>query len=75
MAAVRTRAFWLERIAEAWRRRPVLWLSGVRRSGKTTLARALPGAEYLDCELPSVRRLLAPSCSTRSIGSETLRSS
>ncbi|MBI2206155.1 MAG: ATP-binding protein [Candidatus Rokubacteria bacterium] len=35
-----------------------MWLSGVRRSGKTTLARSLPDAEYLDCELPSVRRLL-----------------
>ena len=32
-----------------------MWLAGVRRVGKTTLARALPGARYLDCELPRVR--------------------
>jgi len=59
MDAISTRRFWLERIAAAWRRRSVVWLSGVRRSGKTTIARALPQAEYLDCELPSVRRVLA----------------
>jgi len=59
MMAFSTRRYWLGRIAEAWRRKSVLWLSGVRRAGKTTLARSIPGAEYLDCELPAVRRLLA----------------
>lgn len=59
MVAFRKRRFWLGRIAAAWRGRSVLWLSGVRRSGKTVLARSLEGAEYLDCELPSARRLLA----------------
>jgi predicted AAA+ superfamily ATPase len=59
MAAFRTRRFWLRLLDHAWRRRSVVWLSGVRRSGKTTLARALAQAEYFDCELPSVRRLLA----------------
>jgi len=59
MIAFRTRQFWLERLAAAWRGKSVVWLSGVRRSGKTTIARSLPRAEYLDCELPSVRRLLA----------------
>ncbi|MGH8703521.1 MAG: ATP-binding protein, partial [Burkholderiales bacterium] len=59
MVAFRTRQFWLERLAAAWRGKSVVWLSGVRRSGKTTIARSLPRAEYLDCELPSVRRLLA----------------
>jgi predicted AAA+ superfamily ATPase len=53
------RTFWLGRLAAAWRARAVVWLSGVRRSGKTTLARSLAASEYLDCELPSVRRLLA----------------
>jgi predicted AAA+ superfamily ATPase len=53
------RTFWLGRLAAAWRARAVVWLSGVRRSGKTTLARSLAAAEFLDCELPSVRRLLA----------------
>ena len=59
MNAISTRRFWLDSLAAAWRTRPVVWLSGVRRSGKTTLARALAKAEYLDCELPSVRRRLA----------------
>lgn len=31
---------------------------GVRRAGKTTLARSLPGAQYFDCELPRTRALL-----------------
>jgi len=59
MVAFRTRRFWLDRVAAAWRGRSVLWLSGVRRSGKTVLARSLERAEYLDCELPSTRRALA----------------
>lgn len=59
MVAFSTRHFWLGRLAQAWRRKSVVWLSGVRRTGKTTLARSLPRAEYLDCELPSVRRLVA----------------
>jgi predicted AAA+ superfamily ATPase len=56
---VRTRHFWLELIRRAWRSRSVVWLAGVRRVGKTTLCRSLPGAEYFDCELPRVRNLLA----------------
>lgn len=50
------REFWLNRIEQAWRERPVLWLTGVRRVGKTTLTRALPDVRYFDCELPRVRR-------------------
>lgn len=52
------RTFWLDRIEEALRSRSVLWLSGVRRAGKTTLCRDVPGAEYVDCELPRERRAL-----------------
>jgi hypothetical protein len=52
------RPWWRQRIDMAWRRRPVVWLMGVRRVGKTVLARSLPGSDYFDCELPSVRRLL-----------------
>lgn len=58
MIAFKERRFWLGQIAAAWRGKSVLWLSGVRRAGKTVLAQALKGTEYLDCELPSVRRLL-----------------
>ena len=52
------RRFWIERLERAWRRRSVVWLMGVRRVGKTVLCRSLPRTEYLDCELPRVRREL-----------------
>jgi predicted AAA+ superfamily ATPase len=51
------RHYWLKVIERAWRRKNVVWLSGVRRSGKTVLAQSLGrGVEYFDCELPHVRR-------------------
>ena len=53
------RKHWLDRIARAWSHRTIVWLSGVRRVGKTTLARMLPDAVYLNCDLPSVGRMLA----------------
>ena len=54
------RPFWLDRIEAAWRQAPVCWLSGVRRSGKTTLARSLDPARalYLDCDLPVVEEMV-----------------
>jgi predicted AAA+ superfamily ATPase len=52
------REHWIERIEQAWRRRSVIWLHGVRRVGKTTLCRSLEGVEYFDCDLPSVRERL-----------------
>ena len=52
------RHYWLEQIELRWRRRSIVWLHGVRRTGKTCLARSLPKAEYFDCELPRVRRAL-----------------
>ena len=52
------RPLWRDRIEDAWARRSLVWLVGVRRSGKTVLCRTLPSVEYLDCELPSVRRSL-----------------
>jgi len=35
------RPFWRQRIEDAWREAPIVWLCGVRRAGKTTLAREL----------------------------------
>jgi predicted AAA+ superfamily ATPase len=35
------RPFWQARIERAWRETPIAWLSGVRRSGKTTLGQSL----------------------------------
>ena len=52
------RPLWLKRIQQAWTRRSVVWLSGVRRVGKTTIARMLPDAVYVNCDLPSARRAL-----------------
>ena len=52
------RQFWHNRIETAWKRRSVVWLSGVRRVGKTCLCQTLPDMEYFDCELPRVRRLM-----------------
>ena len=40
-------------------RGPVVWLSGVRRVGKTTLAGMVPDAVQLNCDLPSTARALA----------------
>ena len=53
------RASWLRTIRAAWLRRPIVWLSGVRRVGKTTLAKMLGDAAYLNCDLPSTQRALA----------------
>jgi len=52
------RALWLKRIQQAWDRRSIVWLSGVRRVGKTTLTQMLPDAVYLNCDLPSTRQAL-----------------
>jgi hypothetical protein len=52
------RPFWLDRIAACWTKAPIVWLSGVRRVGKTTLAAALEDAELLNCDLPSTQQVL-----------------
>jgi predicted AAA+ superfamily ATPase len=53
---VKQRRFWQQAIEQAWSLRPVVWLRGVRRVGKTTLAQSLDRVRYFDCELPAVRR-------------------
>lgn len=50
------RPFWIQKIEEAWKHRSIVWLSGVRRVGKTSLAQELDKAIYFDCELPRVRQ-------------------
>ena len=52
------REYWREYIEQAWRQRPIVWLAGIRRAGKTVLARSLPQVRYFDCELPRTRRLM-----------------
>ncbi len=51
------RTHWEGRIESAWRGKPVVWLAGVRRSGKTTLCQGLKNITYFDCERPRVRRM------------------
>ncbi len=53
------RVSWINKIETAWQERSLIWLSGVRRSGKTYLSQSLDNIEYFDCELPRVRRMLA----------------
>lgn len=50
------RPFWRRRIEDAWREAPIAWLCGVRRAGKTTLARELGDERtlYVNCDLPAV---------------------
>lgn len=54
------RPFWTRRMEACWREAPVLWLTGVRRSGKTSLARSLDPERtlHLDCDLPSVEGMV-----------------
>lgn len=52
------RQFWQKRIEELWKDKSILWLSGVRRAGKTFLSRSLSNVEYFDCELPRTRRVM-----------------
>jgi predicted AAA+ superfamily ATPase len=52
------RPFWIKTIENAWRLRPIVWLSGARRSGKTTLSKMFDGITYMNCDLPSVGRRL-----------------
>ncbi len=52
------RPFWIHRIDTTWAKAPVVWLTGVRRVGKTTLARSYQDAMYLNCDLPSTAEQL-----------------
>jgi len=52
------RNFWIKKIEQAWQERSIVWLSGVRRVGKTCLAQSLENVEYFDCELPRIRRMI-----------------
>lgn len=69
----RSRGYWQRRIEEAWRKAPIVWLAGVRRVGKTTLARSLQGTVYINCDLPSsVERMADPERFLRSVDQRTV---
>jgi len=53
---MKIRTYWIKKIESEWNHRSILWLSGVRRSGKTVLCKSLENIEYFDCELPRTRR-------------------
>ena len=52
------RPIWIESIDLAWKKHSLVWMTGVRRVGKTTLAKMFTEAIYLNCDLPSVARKL-----------------
>ncbi len=52
------RPFWQDLIESYWQLRSIVWLMGVRRTGKTSLCQSIPNIVYYDCELASVRREL-----------------
>lgn len=53
------RPFWTNQVKEAWESRSIVWLTGVRRIGKTVLTRQINDVAYLNCDRPSTRRELA----------------
>lgn len=62
------RPLWSARLAAAWRQVSVIWLTGPRRVGKTVLAKSVPDAVFLNCDLPSVaERLGDPEAFYRSV--------
>ena len=62
------RGIWEERLERAWKQVPLVWLAGVRRVGKTVLARELGDSEFLNCDLPGeARRLEDPEAFFRSV--------
>ncbi len=55
---MKKRPIWINKIRQVWLKRPIVWLSGVRRVGKTTISKMFTDAKYLNCDLPSVVRIL-----------------
>ncbi|MCL5674590.1 MAG: ATP-binding protein [Candidatus Omnitrophica bacterium] len=49
------RPFWVQLIEKGWKETPIVWLAGVRRSGKTTLAKSFGSDKilYINCDLPA----------------------
>ena len=63
-----TRPIWMQRVEKAWQEVPLVWLAGVRRAGKTVLAKEFGDSEFLNCDLPGeVWRLEDPEAFFRSV--------
>jgi predicted AAA+ superfamily ATPase len=52
------RPFWINKVEKIWKKTSIIWLAGVRRSGKTTLSKSIDGSIYFNCDLPSVQEEL-----------------
>ena len=48
-----SRPVWTRRLEDGWASAPIVWLTGVRRLGKTVLARSMPDSDFFNCDLPS----------------------
>lgn len=69
------RPYWRSRLDQAWQEAPIVWLAGVRRSGKTTLARTLgsAGVVWLNCDIPAVEDIVRqPDTFFRSSGAQVV---
>lgn len=67
------RDYWIERVEALWGMRSIVWLTGVRRVGKTCLTRSLADVEYFDCDELSVRKALRdPMRFLKSVGGSRL---
>lgn len=52
------RPYWEKLLTESWKKRSIVWLAGVRRSGKTTLAKTLNDFAYYNCDDSGVQEHL-----------------
>jgi len=43
---------------ELFKEKSIIWLTGVRRAGKTFLCKSFENIDYFDCELPRIRRMM-----------------
>jgi len=68
-----SRPFWIDKVYQLWEKRSIIWLSGVRRVGKTYLCKMIPDHQYFNCDLPSVaRRLDDPEAFLHSINLDSI---
>jgi hypothetical protein len=55
---MKNRPFWKNAIENRFKEKTIVWLTGVRRVGKTFLCKGFDNIDYFDCELPHVRQAM-----------------
>lgn len=55
---MKNRPFWKSAIENLFKEKSIIWLTGVRRAGKTFLCKSFDDIDYFDCELPRVRQIV-----------------